>query len=115
MSFLLKWLKAPTSSKISLRPHRDIAIAQPYDAAYDATLKAIELTLGANIYVDDRKGRTIEAGFGLVNNERIRCSFDIPDETHTNVRVEALFPAGAEVPEKSRAVDALAAALQPES
>ncbi len=111
MSFLLKWLKPETSARISLRPRKDLTIAKPYGEAYDEVLRAIEVTLGANVSIDDRKGRMIEAAFGLVQNERIRCSFDILSETTTNVRIEALFPAGATIPETSRAVDALAAAL----
>ena len=98
MSFILKWLKADTSSKIGLRPHKNVTIEKPYEEAYDTVLHAIEETLGANIYIDDRKGRLIEAGFGLVNSERVRCSFDTPSETTTNVRIEASFPAGATVP-----------------
>jgi hypothetical protein len=113
MSFILKWLRPDTSSKINLRPHKDLTLQKPYEEAYSDVLRAIELILGANIYIDDKKGRTIEAGFGLVNNERIRVSFDTPNETTTNIRIEALFRAGAAVPETSHAVDALAAALTP--
>ncbi|HET9028577.1 MAG TPA: hypothetical protein VFN49_00235 [Candidatus Aquilonibacter sp.] len=111
MSFLLKWLRPETSSRIGLRPHRNVELPLAYDAAYDRVLEAIEVTLGANVNIDDRKGRFIEAGFGLVNNERIRISFDAgPDSTQ--IHIEAAFPAGAKVPEKSAAVDALAHTLE---
>lgn len=112
MSFLLKWLRPQTSSRVGLRPHRNVRLPLGFDAAYELCLKEIEATLGANVYIDDRAGRLIEAGFGLINNERIRCSFDIIDTTHTDVRVEAFFPAGNAVPEKSAAVEALATALE---
>ena len=110
MSFLLKWLRPDTSSRVGLRPHRNVELPLGFEAAYELCLKEIEATLGANVYIDDRTGRLIEAGFGLINNERIRCNFDVLDATHTNVRIEAFFPAGNAVPEKSAAVDALAAA-----
>lgn len=111
MSFLLKWLRPDTSSKISLRPRRDVMLAEPYDVAYAKTLDAIERVLGANVTVDDKPGKFLEASFGLVNNERIRCSFEEANPGETRVRIEALFPAGATVPAESRAVNALAAAL----
>jgi len=67
--------------------------------------------LGATILAEDPAGGYIEAGFGLVNSERVRCSLSRIDAARTAVRIEALFPAGVEVPETSRNVDALAAAL----
>ncbi len=111
MSFIRKWLKPETSSRVGLRPHRSVELALGYDDAYRRVLEAIELTLGANITIDDRRGHMIEAGFGLVRSERIRVGFDTIDETRTNVRIEAFFPAGMTVPEKSHAVDALAQAI----
>ena len=112
MSFLLKWLRPETSSRVGLRPHRTIELPLGFDAAYELCLKEIEATLGANVYVDDRNGKLIEAGFGVINNERIRCTLEPLDATHTNVRVEAFFRAGNTIPEKSAAVDALSAALE---
>ena len=112
MSFFLKWLRPDTSSRIGLRPHRVVELPLPYEAAYSRVLEAIEVALGANVYIDDRKGRFIEAGFGLVNNERVRVSFDGENDASTSVRVEAYFPAGAKIPEKSAAVDALANTLE---
>ncbi|HEV7178470.1 MAG TPA: hypothetical protein VGN11_01265 [Candidatus Baltobacteraceae bacterium] len=112
MSFLLKWLRLDTSARVGLRPHRNVAMELGFDAAYERCLSAIDGTLGASVYIDDRAGRLIEAGFGLINNERIRVSFDLLDATHTVVRVEAFFPAGAAILEKSAAVDALAVALE---
>ncbi len=111
MSFLLKWLRPETSSRVGLRPHRNVEVPLGFGAAYELCLKEIDGTLGANVYVDDRTGRLIEAGFGLINNERIRCSFEPVDETHTVIRVEAFFPAGKVIPERSNAVDALSTAL----
>ncbi len=113
MSFFLKWLRPETSSHIGLRPHRTVEVPLGFDAAYERCIAAIETELGANVYIDDRNGRLLEAGFGLINNERVRCSFDVIDATHTNVRIEAFFPAGIAVPQRSRAVDALAAAIAP--
>lgn len=112
MSFFLKWLKPDTSSRIGLRPHRVVELPVDYQNAYSRVLEAIEVTLGANVYVDDRKGGFIEAGFGLVNNERVRVSLERESESMTRVRVEAHFPAGAKIPEKSGAVDALANTLE---
>ena len=112
MSFLLKWLRPETSSRVGLRPHRTLELPLGFDAAYELCLHEMEATLGANVYVDDRPGRMIEAGFGLINNERIRVSLDSIDTTHTRVRVEAFFRAGNTIPERSAAVDALSAALE---
>ncbi len=112
MSFFLKWLKPQTSSRIGLRPHRVVELPLAYEAAYSRVLEAIEVTLGANVYIDDRKGRFIEAGFGLVNNERVRATFESESDSLTRVRIEAYFPAGAKIPEKSSAVDALAKTLE---
>jgi hypothetical protein len=110
MSFILKWLRPETSSRIGLRPHRDVELAMPYDEAYDRVRSEIDATLGATVYIDDRAGKLIEAGFGLVRSERIRCSFEIGDGA-TNIRIEAFFAAGAAVPERSAAVDALAQSI----
>jgi hypothetical protein len=113
VGFILKWLgfgkPAPT---ISLRPHRDVELAIDYDTAYARVLSAVELTLGANVTIDDRRTGFLEAAFGLVNNERVRCSFERVDASHTRVRIEAFFPAGAAVQSRSRAVDALADTLE---
>ena len=109
MSFMLRWLGLEKRNpRAGLRPHRDLELPLPYDEAYDRVLLAIERVLGANVSVDDRKGGTIDAAFGLVNNERVRCSFHRIDDAHTGLRVEAHFPAGVTIPETSRAVDALA-------
>lgn len=113
MISLLKWLglRKPAAA-VGLRPHRDVELPVDYDAAYARVLSAIELTLGANVTVDDRRRGFIEAAFGLVNSERVRCTFERLDTACTRVRVEAFFPAGAIVPSHSRAVDALADALE---
>lgn len=111
MSFITKWLFGKRHERAGLRPHRDVEIAAAYDVAYDRVLAAIDRVLGANLAVDDRKGGFVEAAFGTVNSERIRCRLDAIDATHTSVRVEAYFPAGATVHTSSQAVDALADAL----
>jgi hypothetical protein len=109
MSFILRWLGlGKPGGRIGLRPHRDVEIAQPYEAAYDRVLDAMVRVLGANVTLDDRRAGTIEAAFGLVNNERIRCTFSRVESARTPVKIEALFPVGSEIPERSRAVDALA-------
>jgi hypothetical protein len=113
VSFLVRWLSlGKDRRRVGLRPHRDVELAAGYDAAYDRVLQAIELALGAYISVDDRRGGTIEAAFGLVNNERVRCTLQRVDDGHTAVRVEAFFPAGAEVRDRSAAVEALATMLE---
>ncbi|HEY1978343.1 MAG TPA: hypothetical protein VGG89_17450 [Candidatus Baltobacteraceae bacterium] len=110
--FLIRWLGlGKPAPGIGLRPHRDVELNLDYDSAYARVLSAVELTLGANVTIDDRRGGFLEAAFGLVNNERVRCSFDRVDASHTRVRIEAFFPAGAMVQSRSRAVDALADAL----
>jgi hypothetical protein len=95
-----------------MRPHRNVEVPLGYDEAYSRVLEALDVTLGANISIDDRKGRLIEAGFGLLRSERIRVSFDTLEERRTNVRIEAFYLAGTEIKERSAAVDALADALE---
>ncbi|MEO6836640.1 MAG: hypothetical protein ABI231_12155 [Candidatus Tumulicola sp.] len=112
MSFLARWFARTDRPRVGLRPHRDVELTAGYDAAFDRVLQAIELALGAHIAIDDRRGGTIEAAFGLVNNERVRCCLHRIDDTHTAVRVEAFFPAGARVRERSPAVEALADMLE---
>jgi hypothetical protein len=112
MSFLLKWLRPPTSSRIALRPQRTLELPVAYEALYDRVLDALRVKLGANVYVDDRAGRSIEAGFGLVNSERLRVSFDVTDASRTVARIEAIFPAGMSVPPRSASLDALADAIE---
>jgi len=97
--------------RVGLHPRRDVELEESYDEAYARVLTAVETVLGANVALADRTGGRIEARFGLVNNERVACTLERIGETKTRVRVEAYFPAGADVPERSRAVDALAAAL----
>jgi hypothetical protein len=113
MSFILRWLGfAKPAPAIGLRPHRDVELPVDYDTAYARVQSAVELTLGANVTIDDRRAGFLEAAFGLVNSERVRCSFDRVEESHTRVRIEAFFPAGAAVQPHSRAVDALADTLE---
>jgi hypothetical protein len=113
MSFIARWLNlANDRRKVGLRPHRDVALAAGYDAAYDSVLRAFELALGAYVAIDDRRGGLAEAAFGLVNSERVRCTLSRIDDTNTAVRIEAFFPAGASVHERSLAVDALADHLE---
>ncbi len=113
MSFIMKWLgfgkPAPT---IGLRPHREVELAVDYDTAYARVLSAVDLTLGANVTIDDRRTGFLEAAFGLVNSERVRCSFERVDASRTRVRIEAFFAAAANVQSHSRAVDALADTLE---
>ena len=111
MSFLLRWLDLKRDRKdVGLRPHREFVVPLPYDRAYEHVLQAIDRTLGAHVAVDDRSGGTIEAAFGLVNSERVRCTLRAAGP-HTEIRIEAFFPAGGSRG-RSEAVDALAAALQ---
>ncbi len=113
MSFIARWLRLRDDrQKVGLRPHRDVALAFGYDAAYNEVLRAIERALGAYLAIDDRRGGFIEAAFGLVNNERVRCTLTRIDDSNTAVRIEAFFPAGASVHERSRAVEALADHLE---
>ncbi len=80
------------------------------DAAHERVLDAFLRTLGANVYLDDRVTHVIEAGFGLVNAERVRASLENNGAT-TSVHIEAQYRAGIDPPPSSRSVDALAEAL----
>ncbi len=111
MSFIARWLNLVKERKpIGLRPHRVVEIDAGYDDARDRVLRGIEVALGANAITD--RSEAIEAAFGLVNNERVRCTLERAGETCTRVRVEAYFPAGSSVRERSHAVDVLADYLE---
>jgi hypothetical protein len=112
MSFILRWLglNAP-KSQVGLHPRRDVQLALSYNEARSRVLAALERTLGANVSSDDAEPGRIEARFGLVNNERIVCTLERIDDSHTAVRIEAYFPVGTAVPTRSLAVDALADSL----
>lgn len=114
MSFILKWLRMDLQAHVGLRPHRDVTLALGYDATYDRVLEAIEETLGAIVTIDDRKTGLIEAGFGIIDSERVRANVvrNAQDDTATQVRIEAFFSARAAIPKTSRYVDALADALE---
>ena len=62
-----------------------------YDPAYDTVLRAVEGVLGAYVAIDDRRGGSIEAAFGLVNSERVRCTLTRVGDANTAVRIEALL------------------------
>jgi hypothetical protein len=112
MSFILRWLGLERSrTRVGLRPHRDVELPLGYADAVARCRAAIDRVLGATILLDDEPGGLIEAGFGLVNSERLRCTLTRLDAQRTAIRVEAFFPAGVDVPETSRNVDALAEAL----
>jgi len=112
VSFLLKWLRPETTANVGLRPHRDVTLPLAYDDAYRRVLETLDATLGANVTIDDRRGGLIEAGFGLINSERVRVSLERIEDASTLARIEAFYAAGATVPAKSRAVEVLADALE---
>jgi hypothetical protein len=113
MSFIARWLNLARDRRpVGLRPHRDVVVAADFDATFDRVLGGMDGVLGAYVAAQDRDAGTIEAAFGLVNNERVRCTLTRGSDTHTDVRIEAYFPAGSSVREHSRAVDALADYLE---
>jgi hypothetical protein len=99
------------ASQLGLRPHREVLLELRIDAAFDRTLDAFTRVLGANVSTADRESHAIEAGFGLVNQERVRATMEPADDTHTRIRIEAMYPAGMTPHERSASVDALADAL----
>jgi hypothetical protein len=109
---LLKWLGLERGpARVGLRPHRVLEL-DCGDAAYENCLACIDTVLGATVYSNDRKTGFIEAGFGLVNSERLRISLEPINAVHTRVRIEAFYPATVKPPATSLVVDALADALQ---
>jgi hypothetical protein len=105
-------LRKRTSAQIGLRAHRDVVLPIGIDAAHERVLDVLVKTLGANVYGDDRATHTIEAGFGLVNAERVRVSLASEGGAQTLVQIEAQYRAGLERPASSRNVDALANAVE---
>ena len=95
---------------IGLRPHGEFEIACGAEGAHARCVDALINVAGANIQADD--GTTIEAGFGVVNSERVRIALQPIDAATTRVRIEAFYPARLAPPPRSMAVDALTRALQ---
>jgi len=115
MSFFAQLLESiglrKREAHVGLRPHRDVVLAVGIEVTHERALDALARVLGANVYVDDRLTHTIEAGFGTLNQERIRVSLVSESVVETRVHIEAYFPAGVERPKHSLAVDTLAGAL----
>lgn len=108
---LLTWLGLQKATPIvGMRPHREIELAADIAQARERCLRALVEVAGANVQSDD--GRTIEAGFGIVNSERLRITLEPIDPATTQVRIEAFYPARLSPPPRSMAVDALTNALQ---
>lgn len=111
MSFIARWLNLAKERKpVGLRPHRDVDVDAGYEETRDRVMRGIEMALGAHAGSD--RGGIIEAAFGLVNSERVRCTLEQVGDARTQVRIEAYFPAGSSLREHSRAVDALADYLE---
>ncbi len=104
-------LQKRAAPPIGLRAHRDVVLPLGVDAAHDRVLDALVKTLGANVYANDRVAHTIEAGFGLVNAERVLINLASEGQAQTRVQIEAHYRAGVERPARSPNVDALADAL----
>lgn len=104
-------LQKRAAPQIALRAHREIVVPLDVGAAQVRVLDALVKTLGANVYLDDRAARVIEAGFGLVNAERVQISLFSEGAMQTRVQIEAQYRAGVERPAQSRNVDALADTL----
>ena len=114
---LLSWLGLERpSSRVSLRPHRAVELPLSLQAAHRRCLDALDSVLGATVYADevhDEQGSAfIEAGFGLVQSERLRVFLNRIGDTHTNARIEAIYPANITSSERSLAVETLAETLQ---
>jgi hypothetical protein len=110
MSFIARWLDLRKQRRqVGLRPHGEVSIDCTAHEAAERVRRTIADVLGAHVSYDD--GNTIEAAFGLVQSERIRCSVNAVDESRSHVRAEAIYPPGRAIPERSAAVDALLAAL----
>ncbi|HEY1428368.1 MAG TPA: hypothetical protein VGF18_02265 [Candidatus Tumulicola sp.] len=110
MSFIARWLDLRKQRRpVGLRPHGEIAVPVSLEVAARRVRAAVSDVLGAHVSYDD--GGTIEAAFGLVQSERVRCSLSAVDAETTSVRVEAIYPPGREIPQRSNSVDAMLSAL----
>jgi hypothetical protein len=95
---------------VNVRSHRELTLPVDVQTARGRARRAIEEVLGANVYAEE--AGWIDAGFGLVNQERITVSFEAVTHVQTRVVIEARYPAALSRPERSRAVEALADALE---
>ena len=112
MRFLRRWLRVERPPGVALFPARTLEI--PADAArvYDRCVSAIEDVLGGHVYQGDRTAGAIEAGFGLVNSERLRVTIENHGENAARVRIESRRGAISEQPHGSSYVDTLANVLE---
>ncbi|HEY5258382.1 MAG TPA: hypothetical protein VIJ12_08390 [Candidatus Baltobacteraceae bacterium] len=96
---------------IGLRPHGEFELTCGADEAHARCIDALVNVAGANVQSDD--GTSIEAGFGIVNSERLRIGLQPIDDATTRVRIEAFYPARLAPSPRSMAIDALVKALRP--
>jgi hypothetical protein len=110
VSFIARWLDLRKQRRpVGLRPHRETVVAAGCEEVAERVRRAIADVLGAHVTSDD--GHTIEAAFGLVQSERIRCSLTPLDDRRTQLLVEAVYPPGSAAPARSASVEALVDAL----
>ena len=111
MNFLLRWLGLDTPVRgARLRPRAEIELNRPSSESYEATKRALLDVLGASITHED--ARSIEGAIGLIDGERILCSFEAIDENRTLVRIESIRAISKDPVRSSQYVDRLAEELR---
>ncbi|MHB8178900.1 MAG: hypothetical protein ACYDFS_08605 [Vulcanimicrobiaceae bacterium] len=113
---VLTWLGlgAP-AAPAGLRPHRSLLLALPREAAYERARTGVEVVLGALVRSEDPGRGELEVAFGLVNSERLMVRCEALDQRRTRVDLEARFAATLTPPQRSLALEALAAYLAVDS
>ncbi|HET9393166.1 MAG TPA: hypothetical protein VFO29_06590 [Candidatus Rubrimentiphilum sp.] len=105
---MIAWLGIAAPKTIALHPSRTIELAVSKDEAFDRCRDGIERVLGGFIRDEERERGTIEAGFGLINSERLTCTVAALDAEHSSVLIEARRGAQAATATPSSYVTALA-------
>lgn len=111
MKFLRDWLRIERSP-VALHASQTLDLDSRYEHAFEACVRGIEDVLGGIVRERDLPRGRIEATFGLVDSERLRCCLTALDADRTRVLIESRRGARPEPAKPSQYVRALAQFLQ---
>ena len=108
MRFLFRWLRMERPAGVALHPTRTLELELSPDEAFERALRGSEHTLGGVIRDCNKRLRTFEATFGLINSERITITVQPLEKRRSRVSIESRRLASGQAPPASQYVDVLA-------
>ncbi len=112
MKFFRDWLRVERPPGVAPTASQTIVLERPCERLFQECIRGVEDVLGGSVRESDSQSGRIEATFGLVNSERLRCTIEKLDEHRTRVTVESRRGASAEPAKPSQYVRALVEFLQ---